>query len=259
MTPKPPVPVAIEANPWAELKQFTSARIALGRVGSSLPTNEVLRFGLAHAAARDAVHAPLDYTALGRELLAAGFDSHRVHSCAVDRATYLLRPDLGRDLRDDSRALLAASADKPLDTVFVIADGLSAFAIARHAVPLLVAVHALLPPTYVMPPVVIASQGRVAIGDAIGESLRARSVVVLIGERPGLSSPDSLGIYLTYAPKVGRTDAERNCISNIRPEGLPYADAARKLSWLLQTALQLRLSGIGLKDQSDLLEYQPHE
>lgn len=259
MTPKPPVPVAIEANPWAELKQFTSARIALGRVGSSLPTDEVLRFGLAHAAARDAVHAPLDYAALGRELSAAGFDSYRVHSRAADRPTYLLRPDLGRDLRDDSRALLSSNADRELDTVFVIADGLSAFAITRHALPLLVAVHALLPPTYVMPPVVIVSQGRVAIGDAIGESLRARSVVVLIGERPGLSSPDSLGVYLTYAPKIGRTDAERNCVSNIRPEGLAYPDAARKLSWLLQTALQLRLSGIGLKDQSDLLEYQPHE
>lgn len=254
---KKQAPVAIDPNPWSELKQFTPARIALGRVGSSLPTDEVLRFGLAHAAARDAVHEPLDYTALGNELAAAGFDSRLVHSRAADRHTYLLRPDLGRSLREDSRALLAVMADTVLEAVFVIADGLSAFAVQRHAVPLLTATRALLPAAFAMPPVVIVSQGRVAVGDAVGELLQARSVVVLIGERPGLSSPDSLGVYLTYAPRVGCNDAERNCISNIRPEGLPYAAAARKLSWLLQAALRLELSGIALKDQSELLEYRP--
>ena len=254
MTNKPTRPSLIEPNPWTALKQFTSARIALGRVGSSLPTDEILRFGLAHAAARDAVHAPLDFAALERELTIANFASLRVESCVSDRHTYLLRPDLGRELRAECRATLTSLAPHTRDTVFVIADGLSAFAVQRHAVPLLVALRGLLPDTFEIPPIILAHQGRVALGDAIGEALSARCVVMLIGERPGLSSPDSLGVYLTYAPKIGRNDAERNCISNIRPEGLPYVAAARKVNWLLQTSLRLALSGVALKDESELLE-----
>ena len=254
MTNKPTRPSLIEPNPWTALKQFTSARIALGRVGSSLPTDEILRFGLAHAAARDAVHAPLDFAALERELTIANFASLRVESCVSDRYTYLLRPDLGRELRAECRATLTSLAPHTRDTVFVIADGLSAFAVQRHAVPLLVALRGLLPDTFEIPPIILAHQGRVALGDAIGEALSARCVVMLIGERPGLSSPDSLGVYLTYAPKIGRRDAERNCVSNIRPEGLSYGVAARKINWLLQTSLRLALSGVALKDESELLE-----
>lgn len=242
--------VSVQANPWGDLKQFTAARIALGRVGASLPTDEVLRFGVAHALARDAVHLPLDEPTLLADLKHAGFESCVVASCAPDRATYLLRPDLGRILNASARAVLAPVATP--DIALVIGDGLSASAVQRHAVPLLAAFTALKDQAWRIPPVVVARQARVALGDEIGECLKARLVVVLIGERPGLSSPDSLGAYLTYAPRRGRLDAERNCISNIRPEGLGYELAARKLVWLTSAALRLALTGIELKDDSDI-------
>lgn len=237
-------------DPWFALRRHTGARIALGRSGDSLPTRALLEFGLAHALARDAVHLPLDAAALGVALDAAGLAHLAVHSQATDRTTYLRRPDLGRQLTASSLLLLekAAPAAAP-DLAFVIADGLSSLAVARHALPLLQTCRELLR-DWTMTPVVIAEQARVALGDAIGEALGAATVVVLIGERPGLSSPDSLGIYLTHRPRPGLTDADRNCISNVRPEGLPYEAAARKLAYLLDGARRLGRSGLALKDDS---------
>ncbi|WP_134045625.1 ethanolamine ammonia-lyase subunit EutC [Paraburkholderia caballeronis] len=251
---------SIEKNPWHALRQFTPARIALGRAGNGVPTAPLLAFNLSHAQARDAVHHPLDANALHDELHTRGFASLDAHSAAPDRAHYLRRPDLGRRLSDDSRAALkraANDAQAAPDVVFVIADGLSALAASRQAVPLLVETCARLA-DWNVGPVVVARQSRVALGDEIGELLGAKFVAMLIGERPGLSSPDSLGVYLTYAPKLGRSDAERNCISNVRPEGLGYAAAAHKLHYLLTHARRLGLTGVGLKDDSDaLLEREP--
>ncbi|MGH8785423.1 MAG: ethanolamine ammonia-lyase subunit EutC [Cupriavidus necator] len=240
-----------DADPWQRLRQFTRARVALGRTGHSQTTDAVLAFGLAHAQARDAVHLPLDVGAVTAALDAAGVQNLAVHSAAPDRAHYLRRPDLGRRLDDASRARLAvARPGEAPDVVFVVADGLSALATQTHALPLLDATRPRLPQTWRIGPVVVAEQSRVALGDEIGELLGARQVVMLIGERPGLSSPDSLGIYLTHAPRTGRTDAERNCISNVRPEGLPYAQAADRLAFLLRGAAALGRSGVDLKDDS---------
>ncbi|WP_175104577.1 ethanolamine ammonia-lyase subunit EutC [Pararobbsia alpina] len=249
----------VNANSWDVLRRFTRARIALGRAGNSLPTTPLLEFNLAHAQARDAVHQPLDPGPLHEALREAGFQTLDVESAAPDRAHYLRRPDLGRTLSDESVAHLADYAgtmNSTPDVVYVVADGLSAFAAARHALPLLRAVHARLE-GWNVGPVVVARQARVALGDDIGERLRARMVVMLIGERPGLSSPDSLGLYLTYGPRVGRSDAERNCISNVRPEGLGYEQAAFKLHYLMTHARQLSLTGVGLKDDSDRLLMAP--
>lgn len=227
----------------------------MGRVGTSLPTAEVLNFGYAHAMARDAVHLPLDVDMLQRECTAAGWTAVHVQSRAADRTSYLLRPDLGR--RVDAAGLEQLQATKsphPPDMVFVIGDGLSALAIHKHAISLMAEVRRNAPAAWQFGAVVMASQARVAIGDEIGTALGARVVAVLIGERPGLSSPDSLGIYLTYDPKVGRHDAERNCISNVRLEGLSYVAAAKKLVWLAQQAMRLQLSGVDLKDESDMAQ-----
>ncbi|WP_044042444.1 ethanolamine ammonia-lyase subunit EutC [Caballeronia insecticola] len=244
-----------ETDPWDALRRFTNARIALGRAGSSLPTAPLLAFELAHAQARDAVHQPLDTAALAQAIHAAGFETLDVHSAAPDRDRYLRRPDLGRALDEASAARLADHArsmhDAP-ELAFVAADGLSAFATQRHVAPLLASVRTKLE-GWKVGPVVIATQARVALGDGIGERLRATIVVVMIGERPGLSSPDSLGLYVTYAPRTGRSDAERNCISNVRPEGLAYDAAAFKLMWLLNEARRLKLTGVGLKDHSGAL------
>ena len=240
----------IIANPWQNLRRYTPARIALGRAGPALPTQEVLEFGLAHARARDAVHQALDADRLEAELTAAGYAPVRVHSQAADRATYLARPDLGRRLDEASAARLDDRKGVFMEIVIAIEDGLSAVAVQSHAVPLLAELAALSAERWSRGPIVVALQGRVALGDEIGERMGAQLVVVLIGERPGLSAPDSLGVYLTYAPRVGRTDAERNCISNIRPQGLPYADAARKLDWLVSAALARGVTGIALKDES---------
>jgi ethanolamine ammonia-lyase small subunit len=243
----------LEKNPWQALRQYTQARIALGRAGVSLPTEPLLAFNLAHAQARDAVHQPLDAEALHERLHAQGFVSLDVHSAAVDREHYLRRPDLGRRLSDESRDRLARSAPGTPDIVFVIADGLSALAASKQAVPLLTALRPKLG-DWQLAPIVVARQARVALGDEIGQILGARFVVMLIGERPGLSSPDSLGIYLTYEPRMGRTDAERNCISNVRPEGLGHDSAAHKLHYLLVQARRLGLTGVALKDDSHALE-----
>ncbi|CAN7397492.1 ethanolamine ammonia-lyase subunit EutC [Trinickia sp. LjRoot230] len=239
----------IDDNPWQALRRFTQARIALGRAGNSVPTEPLLAFKLAHAQARDAVHQPLDADALHQQLRAQGFASIDVHSAASDRAQYLRRPDLGRRLSDESRSALASIDAQSPDIVFVIADGLSAFAAAKQAVPLLLALRPQLA-QWNVGPVVVARQARVALGDEIGQALGARFVAMLIGERPGLSSPDSLGIYLTFEPRIGRSDAQRNCISNVRPEGLAYAHAAHKLLYLLTQARRLGLTGVALKDDS---------
>ncbi|NYE63312.1 ethanolamine ammonia-lyase small subunit [Duganella sp. 1224] len=243
-------------NPWAALRQLTAARIALGRSGVSQPTAPQLAFQLAHARARDAVHLALDPAALGDALHAAsGLPCVSVHSAAADRHVYLQRPDLGRRLDDASRAKLsaAAPADDSVarDLAIVVADGLSALAIEQNAAPFLRALLARLSgEQWRLAPITMVQQGRVAIGDDIGHLLRAQMVVVLIGERPGLSSPDSMGLYLTWSPRPGLTDASRNCISNVRPEGLTYEAAAFKLHYLLSEARRRQLSGVALKDET---------
>jgi len=215
----------------------------------------VLDFGLSHALARDAVHLPLDTDSLATAIQALGFSTLRVNSKASDRHTYLLRPDFGRRLNDESRKhLQSLKSATPIDFAIVVADGLSSLAIQRHAVPLLSELHKCIPESWNVGSVVIAKQARVALADEVGESMGARMVAILIGERPGLSSPDSLGIYLTYAPKVGCSDADRNCISNVRPEGLQYAMATKKLIWLAKEAMHRQLSGVALKDESDAQE-----
>jgi ethanolamine ammonia-lyase small subunit len=250
--PDLPPAAAPEPDLWASLRAFTAARIALGRTGTSVPLREALAFKLAHAHARDAVYSVLDTERLLSELATLGLPVHQVSSQAQNRQEYLQRPDHGRQLAEASKATLAADTD--CDITIVLADGLSATAINAHAVPLL---RLLLPELRAMGlrlgPLVLAEQARVALGDEIGHLLRAQLVLVLIGERPGLSAPDSLGAYFTYGPCPGLTDEARNCVSNIRPAGLPYAAAAAKLGWLLREALRRQLSGVALKDQADLL------
>ena len=235
------------ADPWTALRRHTPARIALGRSGTSLPTAEVLRFAAAHASARDAVHLPLDVDELLADLHAQGLDVATVASRAASRVEYLTRPDLGRQLAPDSRVALEHDVDEGL--CIVIGDGLSAIAAQTHAVPL---VSLLREAGIDVGLVVVATQARVALGDEIGARVGASLVLVLLGERPGLSSPDSLGAYLTWAPKVGRVDSERNCVSNIRPAGLPLAAAAARIAWLVREAQRRRVSGIGLKDDSEV-------
>ena len=230
---------------------LTPARLALGRAGSGLPTRPVLEFALAHAQARDAVHAGLDVSALGAAVEALGLEVVRVESAAPSREVYLRRPDFGRRLSRESRTVLAARTKAACDVLIVVGDGLSARAVAENALPVVTALATLLRAANVtLGPVVIATQARVALGDEVGSTLGARLVVVLIGERPGLSAADSLGGYVTFAPQVGRTDAERNCLSNIRTAGLTPAEAARSIAWLVRQAFALGLTGVRLKDES---------
>jgi ethanolamine ammonia-lyase small subunit len=250
-------PGLARADPWSRLRALTPARIALGRTGSSLPTAAHLDFQLAHARARDAVHEALVFTAMGDSLAQAGFRWVPVRSAAGDRIRYLQRPDLGRHLDTSSRELLQGTIEpgESVDAAFVVADGLSAVAVQRHAVPLLALVSPRLSAErWRIAPVIVAEQARVALGDEIGALVQASVVVVLIGERPGLSSPDSLGAYLTWQPRPGRTDAERNCVSNIRPEGLGYVAAAAKLHYLMTEARRRKLSGVALKDEAGALQ-----
>jgi ethanolamine ammonia-lyase small subunit len=250
-------PGLARADPWSPLRALTPARIALGRAGSSLPTAAHLDFQLAHARARDAVHEALALTAMGNSLAQAGFRWVPVRSAAGDRIRYLQRPDLGRRLDTSSRELLQRSIEpgESVDAAFVVADGLSAVAVQRHAVPLLALVSPRLNvERWRIAPVIVAEQARVALGDEIGALVQTSVVVVLIGERPGLSSPDSLGAYLTWQPRPGRTDAERNCVSNIRPEGLGYEAAAAKLHYLMTEARRRKLSGVALKDEAGALQ-----
>jgi len=244
-------------NPWARLRRFTDARIGLGRAGVSIPTQQLLDFQLAHAQAQDAVHKPLNIATLLATLPQSDSLSGpplQLTSAAKDRAQYLQRPDLGRHLDTSSASQLHKhSADDAYDIAIAIVDGLSALAIETNAGPFL---NALLPvlgqdkPPWHIAPLCIVEQGRVAIGDDIAQGLHARCVLVLIGERPGLSSPDSMGIYLTWHPGANTTDAGRNCISNVRPAGLDYTQACQRTHYLLTQARIQRLSGVALKDRS---------
>lgn len=237
-------------DPWSALQRFTSARIGLGRAGASLPTRALLDFGMDHAQARDVIYTPLDADKLATELAQNGFRTRRAWSQATDRVEYLHRPDLGRRLNAECIEGLRESAPTLRRLSVVVADGLSSLAPAQHALPLLLALKTRLS-DWELDDVVIATQARVALGDEIGSLRRAEAVAVLIGERPGLNAADSLGVYLTYSPMVGRTDADRNCISNVRPAGLSYAQAAHKLAYLLNGARALGGTGVRLKDASD--------
>jgi ethanolamine ammonia-lyase small subunit len=236
-------------NPWQALRRYTAARIALGRSGVSQPTASQLAFQLAHAQARNAVHRALDVDRLRQALGQLQLTNIALHSAAESRQVYLQRPDLGRRLHPDMHARLTGSLG--CDLAIVLADGLSALAIEQNAPPFL---RALLPHLlaegWTLGPLVIVEQGRVAVGDEVGELMQARAVLVLVGERPGLSSPDSMGLYLTWAPRVGLTDERRNCISNVRPAGLGYEEAAARLHYLLAEAFRRQLTGIALKDES---------
>jgi len=249
----------VTPNPWQRLGQFTDARIGLGRAGISLPTNRSLEFQLAHARAQDAVHLPLEIPRLIEDLnqLAALENApqiQRLHSRAVDRTTYLQRPDYGRRLDEASRQQLSALDAQPADLAIVVVDGLSSLAVQSNAAPFIAALLEALaedgPDAWSLAPICVVEQGRVAIGDEVGELLKARAVLVMVGERPGLSSPDSLGLYLTWQPRVGLSDASRNCISNVRPAGLDFAMAAQRQHYLLREARKLGLTGVGLKDRS---------
>ena len=248
---------AHDADPWSVLRRFTDARIALGRAGGSLPTRALLEFQLARARARDAVTRDLDLGALATALEAHGWTVLRLRSAAPDRDCYIQRPDLGRILAPASKALLdslAAAAAPAPEVVFVLADGLSAIALERHAPPLLERVLPQLSAGgWRLAPLCIVQQGRVAVADEIGALLGAAMSVMLIGERPGLSSPDSLGIYLTWNPLPGCTNAQRNCISNVRPQGLDYARASHQLLHLMDTSRRLHLSGVELKEDAPAL------
>jgi len=244
-------PPASDERAWADFRRLTAARIGLQRAGASLATGPLLDFALAHARARDAVHERLDEARLAAGLASLGAPVLSVSSVAQDRSMYLMRPDLGRRLASDGEAALAAHRAE-YDIVFVITDGLSARAVQMHAHPVLAGALPLLRAEHWrIGPLVIVRHGRVAIGDAIAAALGANCVAVLIGERPGLSAPDSMGAYLTWQPHAGTTDANRNCISNIRPEGIDYEVAALKLVHLLRAMCARRLSGVALKDDSD--------
>ena len=236
-------------DPWARVRAATPARVGLGRSGTALPTKHSLEFQYAHARARDAVHRQVDLERLEDDL--APLEVVRVNSAAADRATYLRRPDLGRRLDEGSR--LSPEISTTPDIVFVIADGLSADAVQTHAAAVTRAAMEALP-EFAIAPVFLASQARVAIGDEIGAMLGARLVILLVGERPGLTVADSLGAYITYRPEVGRRDSERNCISNIHGQGgLDYATAARKIAWLTREALRIGVTGTALKEDAEVL------
>ena len=251
MSGKPPV--TLDDGLWTGLRRLTAARIGLQRSGASLATGPLLDFRLAHARARDAVHEPLDEPRLIADLARLGTSVLAVASAAEQRQQYLMRPDLGRRLAPDAEAALASLTGR-YDVVFVVADGLSARAVQTHAEPTLAAVLPMLRAEgLTIAPLVVVRHGRVAIGDAITALLGADCVAVLIGERPGLTAPDSMGAYLTWRPGPHTTDADRNCISNIRPDGIGYVDAARKLAHMLRAMRARRISGVPLKDDSDRL------
>lgn len=248
-------------NPWAALREYTDARIGLGRAGVSIPTSHSLQFQLAHAQAQDAVHLPLDVETVIEQLENANlyqeiFIPILLHSQAVNRTTYLQRPDLGRRLDKksiDTLKKVNTLKDENYDLSIVVVDGLSSLAIKENAaifIQKLVEVLNTDSQDWNLAPITIVQQGRVAIGDEVAEILNSKIAIVLIGERPGLSSPDSMGLYLTYNPKVGLTDEKRNCISNIRIEGLSYEEAIKKTMYLLNESRRLELSGVNLKDRT---------
>lgn len=239
----------IEEDNWSELKNFTQARIALGRTGVAIPLKETLQFRLAHAHARDAVYSTLDLPKLHSTISEMGLDFLDVNSCVSYRDEYLKRPDLGRQLHEESIELLSKLEHPKIDLAIVVSDGLSAEAVNENLISLLQKMRQLNAYLhYSWSPIVFVQQGRVAIADEIAALLHADIVLHLIGERPGLSSYNSLGAYITYHPKKGLTDESRNCISNIRNEGLPIAVAAEKIMFMIRESFKLRLSGVQLKD-----------
>ena len=238
-------------DPWTDLRKFTAARIALGRAGGSLPTDALLDFRLSHAKARDAVHAPFDPDSLAAELRPLHENVLVVNSCAKNRTDYLLRPDQGRTLDETSRAALTSCRQPDgHDLIIIVSDGLSSHAVHRQVPELLKHLLPRFDESWRLGPIVVVRHGRVAIQDEIGHLLDARISLMLLGERPGLGSPDSLGAYFTHRPRPGLTDADRNCVSNIRPEGLPPDAAAFRLHHLLTASRQNAISGVGLKDES---------
>lgn len=244
----PPAP----ARPTLDLRALTPARVALGRCGASLPTGSLLNFTLDHARARDAVHAAFEAERIVDDLAAFGLPVSAARSRAVDRRDYLRRPDLGRQLDAASAACLSVGTARSCELAIVIGDGLSPTAVHRHAAPLLKRLLPLLSgaEAVAIGHIIVASGARVALGDEVGAILGARMLLMLIGERPGLSAPDSLGAYLTFAPRPGRTDAERNCVSNIHGAGLSHDDAAVKIAWLIREGLARQVTGVALKDDS---------
>lgn len=244
----------LEADEWNALKAYTDARIALGKTGVSIPLRESLRFRLAHAHAKDAVYSQLNIASLEDDLAPASLPIYAVHSQAKNRDIYLQRPDLGRLLDEPSAKCLREINSPPADISIIVADGLSATAIHTNAGPVVtLLVEQVQKVGYSLTPIVLVEQGRVAITDAIGELLRPRLAIMLIGERPGLSSFDSMGAYITYAPQPGLTDERRNCISNIREQGLTPIMAVNKLMYLIEAAFRLKLTGVKLKDNGGLL------
>lgn len=234
----------VELDPFARFRSATRARIGLGRCGDGIPTAANLELQLAHARARDAVHGAVNFAAMAERL--APLQTLQVRSRCDSRGQYLARPDLGRRLDPADREKLAVG---PFDVAFVIGDGLSAAAIEHHAEKTLAACLNRMGGLHIAP-VILAGQARVALADEIGEALGARMVVILIGERPGLSAPDSLGAYVTFEPRVGRMDSERNCVSNIHRDGLSYETAADKIAWLVREAFALGLTGVALKENA---------
>ncbi|MEO8473328.1 MAG: ethanolamine ammonia-lyase subunit EutC [Chryseolinea sp.] len=241
----------IQRDPWWLVKQYTTARIAMGNVGVSIPSNAMLQFRLDHAHARDAVYSTLYKESIGDALSQMGINSLTVQSSAKTRQEYIQRPDLGRKLAEASRQSLSKLTSEKSQLTIMVADGLSAIAANDHFIPLM---NNLLPAlrtaSISLSPIVLIEQGRVAISDEIAFTLKSELALILIGERPGLSSPNSLGAYLTYGPKPGLTDESRNCVSNIRPEGLNYSEASRKIFYLISQALARKLSGVSLKDNT---------
>jgi len=241
---------------WAQLRALTPARIALGRAGAGLPTSAYLEFQAAHARARDAVHAKLDLNGMLENIAARGWPALNVHSAAQTREDFLRRPDLGRALSAESKARLSEPMVAP-DVVIVIGDGLSSIAVERNAIHVLERLWPAIAATELqLAPIIVAEQARVALADEIGEILQARLSVMMIGERPGLSAADSLGIYLTYAPRLGRVDSERNCISNIREGGMSAAEAAAQTANLIRSMLTHGASGILLASRMGRLAQQ---
>ncbi len=232
---------------WHSLKNFTNARIAMGRAGNALPTAEVLKLRMAHAMARDAVQAELDFRTLSKKLISLGFNVQIVKSQAINRNDYIRNPDKGRLLDHASREKLEAVQDNKTELCIIFADGLSADAVRLHALPVLEELLRELA-FWRIAPVILAEQGRVGLSDPIGEALKARISLIFLGERPGLSAPTSLGAYITYKPQSGNTDEKRNCVSNIQPAGLSYQAAVAKISYLLHEMRLKKLSGIQLKD-----------
>jgi ethanolamine ammonia-lyase small subunit len=246
-----PDPNSLIPDPWTALRRHTPARIALGRAGGSIPTSELLDFAMAHAAARDAVRSELDFDALQQALGPAGLSIVRLRTSVPDRPNYLLRPDLGRCLDDASRlALQAVHSAQPSDVAIIISDGLSAMAAQTHAPAVVKHLVPMLRSTGLsLAPLSLVRFGRVAVQDEIGSMLGVRVALILLGERPGLGTPDSLGAYLVHSPRQGNTDADRNCVSNIRPTGLSPAAAAETLKYLIVESLRKKISGVALKDE----------